>query len=93
MPTRSTRALMAGLFLAGLIYGLFALSTGRYDDPFVWLAIYIEAVLIVASLTQKPPTKKILVFLILVMIIYTLAAASRRLPSWRLQGLHSMLAS
>ncbi len=75
MPTRSTRALMAGLFLAGLIYGLFALSTGRYDDPFVWLAIYIEAVLIVASLTQKPPTKKILVFLILVMIIYTLAAA------------------
>jgi hypothetical protein len=66
---------MAGLFLAGLIYGLFALSTGRYDDPFVWLAIYIEAVLIVASLTQKPPTKKILVFLILVMIIYTLAAA------------------
>ncbi len=75
MPTRSTRALMAGLFLAGLIYGLFALSTGRYDDPFVWLAIYIEAVLIVASLTRKPPTKKILVFLILVMIIYTLAAA------------------
>ena len=74
MPKRSTRALMGGMFLAGLVYGLFVLSTGRYDDPFVWLAIYIEVVLIVASLTQKPPTKKVLVFLILVMITYAMAA-------------------
>ncbi len=65
---------MGGMFLAGLVYGLFVLSTGRYDDPFVWLAIYIEVVLIVASLTQKPPTKKVLVFLILVMITYAMAA-------------------
>jgi hypothetical protein len=66
---------MAGLFFAGLIYGLFAMSTGRYNDPFVWLAIYIELVLIIVSLTQKPPTKKVLVFLILVMVTYTMAAA------------------
>ncbi len=66
---------MAGMFFAGLIYGLFAMSTGRYNDPFVWLAIYIELVLIIVSLTQKPPTKKVLVFLILVMITYTMAAA------------------
>ena len=65
---------MAGMFLAGLIYGLFAMSTGRYNDPFVWLAIYIELVLIIVSLTRKPPTKKVLVFLILVMIIYAMAA-------------------
>ncbi len=75
MPTRSTRALMAGMFLAGLIYGLFAMSTGRYDDPFVWLAIYIELVLLVASLIRKPPTKMDLVFLTLVMITYTMAAS------------------
>jgi hypothetical protein len=66
---------MAGMFLAGLIYGLFAMSTGRYDDPFVWLAIYIELVLLVASLIRKPPTKMDLVFLTLVMITYTMAAS------------------
>ena len=74
MPTRSTRTLMAGMFLAGLIYGLFAMSAGRYNDPFVWLAIYIELVLIVASLTRKPPTKMDLVFLTIVMLTYTMAA-------------------
>ncbi len=66
---------MAGMFLAGLIYGLFAMSTGRYDDPFVWLAIYIELVLLVASLTRKPPTKMDLVFLTLIMMTYTMAAS------------------
>jgi len=66
---------MAGMFLAGLIYGLFAMSTGRYDDPFVWLAIYIELVLVVASLVRKPPTKMDLVFLTLIMITYTMAAS------------------
>jgi len=74
MPTRSTRTLMAGMFLAGFIYGLFALSTGRYNDPFVWLAIYIEIVLIVASLTRKPPTKLDLVFLTIIIMTYTMAA-------------------
>ena len=65
---------MAGMFLAGLVYALFAMSTGRYSDPFVWLAIYIEIVLIVASLTRKSPTKMDLVFLVLVMMAYTMAA-------------------
>jgi hypothetical protein len=66
---RSDRALLLGLYIAGLFYALVVLSQGRsnYD---VFTAIAIESILIVGSLVTGPLNKKGLGMLCLGVILY-----------------------
>ena len=65
----STRALLAGLFAAGLFYTLLVVVEGRSDFG-IALAVVIEITLLVGSLTTGPVNKKGLLFLILSIITY-----------------------
>lgn len=65
----STRALLAGLFAAGLFYTLLVVVEGRLDFG-IALAVVIEITLLVGSITTGPVNKKGLLFLILSIITY-----------------------
>jgi hypothetical protein len=71
--TRSSRALLAGLFFAGLLYILFAMTQGRWTDPAVVLGAIIEGLLIVASIISSPVNKKQLGLLVLGAFAYLIS--------------------
>lgn len=70
----SERGLMAGLFIGGCLYAFYVIIMGRWTDPFVIIALYIELILVVASITARPPNKKILGLLVIFTIIYIAVA-------------------
>ena len=71
---RSSRALLLGLFSAGLFYTILVMSQGRWNDLGVVIALFIEIILICVSLGLGPPNKKGLVFITLVILVYTISA-------------------
>ncbi len=58
LDRKPTRMLSAGLFGAALFYALFQVFEGRGNDITVIIAIIVEAMLVVASLTRPSPTKR-----------------------------------
>ncbi|MHA1637528.1 MAG: OPT/YSL family transporter [Candidatus Thorarchaeota archaeon] len=65
----STRALLVGLFAAGLFYALLVVLEGRLDIG-IALAIVIEIILLIGSVVTGTVNKKGLLFLILSVAIY-----------------------
>lgn len=67
----STRALLAGLFLAGIFYLLFEiLGGGGWVNPNAIIALIIECALLYLSIFKQPPTKTELVVLSLIALVY-----------------------
>jgi hypothetical protein len=67
----STRALLAGLFLAGIIYLLYDIIGGSgWANLNVIIALFIECALLYLSIFKKPPNKSDLFVLSLIAIIY-----------------------
>ncbi|MGD2072588.1 MAG: OPT/YSL family transporter, partial [Candidatus Thorarchaeota archaeon] len=71
---RSSRTLLLGLFSAGLFYTFLVIIQGRWNDLGVIIAAFIEMILICVSLGFGPPNKKGLMFIALVIIIFTISA-------------------
>ncbi|UCE09399.1 MAG: OPT/YSL family transporter [Candidatus Thorarchaeota archaeon] len=72
--TRSSRALLAGLFFAGLLYILFVMAQGRWTDPAVVLGAIIEGLLTASSIVSGPVDKKQLGLLVLGASAYLVSA-------------------
>ncbi|MDF1538768.1 MAG: OPT/YSL family transporter, partial [Candidatus Thorarchaeota archaeon] len=70
----STRALLAGLFAAGLFYSLLVVAEGRFDYG-IFVAVIIEVVLLIGSIIQGPLDKKGLGAISLATILYILLSA------------------
>ncbi|MDH4213671.1 MAG: OPT/YSL family transporter [Candidatus Thorarchaeota archaeon] len=71
----STRALLAGLFIAGIFYLLFdILGGGGWANPNVIIALIIECALLYLSIFKQPPTKTELVVLSLIALVYLLTS-------------------
>ena len=67
----STRALLAGLFLAGVIYILYEIiGGGGWANPNVLVALIIECALFYLSIFKQPPNKSDLAILSLIAAIY-----------------------
>jgi len=67
----STRALLAGLFIAGIIYLLYDIIGGSgWANPNVLIALIVECALLYLSIFKKPPNKSELGVLSLIAIIY-----------------------
>lgn len=66
----STRALTAGIFIAGIIYILFTISNGGWTNPGVILAFIIEAALLYCTMSKDPPTKGELAILTTIALTY-----------------------
>ncbi|MHA2263533.1 MAG: OPT/YSL family transporter [Candidatus Thorarchaeota archaeon] len=71
--TRSSKALLAGLFSAGLLYILFVMTQGRWTDPAVVIAAVIESLLLISSIIYGYVNKKQLGLLVLGAFIYLLS--------------------
>ncbi|MFW9909126.1 MAG: OPT/YSL family transporter [Candidatus Thorarchaeota archaeon] len=65
----STRALLAGLFGAGLFYALLVVAEGRMDYG-IFVAVLLEAILLIGSITQKPLDKKGLGLICVAAVLY-----------------------
>ncbi|MFW9960684.1 MAG: OPT/YSL family transporter [Candidatus Thorarchaeota archaeon] len=67
----STRALMAGLFLAAIFYLLYEIiAGGGWTNPNVIVALIIECALLYLSIFKEPPNKSDLAILSLIAVIY-----------------------
>ena len=65
----STRALLAGLFGAGLFYALLVVAEGRFDYG-IFVAVVIEVLLLIGSILPGTIDKKGLAFISLATILY-----------------------
>ncbi|TXT56479.1 MAG: conserved membrane protein of unknown function [Candidatus Thorarchaeota archaeon] len=66
---RSTRTLLAGLYVAGLIYIVFVIANSRFDIG-ILIAVTITLGLLYSSLLNEPITKRGLVIVLLLIMVY-----------------------
>ncbi len=66
----TTKALLGGLYSAGIFYTLFLVALGRGFDPDVFGALALEVILLYMSLMKQPPDKKELAAISTLIIIY-----------------------
>jgi hypothetical protein len=66
----STRALLAGIFIAGIAYLLYVIGEGGWINPNVIIALIIECALLYLSIFKHPPNKLELAILSLIAIMY-----------------------
>jgi hypothetical protein len=65
-----TKALLGGLYSAGVFYILFLIAQGRGLYPDVLMALVIELILLYMSLSKRPPDKKELAAIATLIIVY-----------------------
>ncbi len=66
----STRALLAGIFLAGIVYLLYVIGEGGWANPGVVIALIIEIALLYMSVFKQPPDSLELGVLSLIALAY-----------------------
>lgn len=66
----STRALLAGIYIAGIAYLLYVIGEGEWTNPSVIVALIIESALLYMSVFKQPPDNLELAVISLITIAY-----------------------